>query len=65
MDYLKINKQLWNNKTKIHVESDFYNNDNFIKGNSSLNPIELELLGNVEGKSILHLQCHFGKDTIS
>lgn len=65
MDYLKINKQLWNNKTKIHVESDFYNNDNFIKGNSSLNPIELELLGNVEGKSILHLQCHFGQDTIS
>ena len=65
MDYLKINKQLWNNKVKIHVESDFYNNDHFIKGKSSLNPIELELLGNVEGKSILHLQCHFGQDTIS
>lgn len=65
MDYLKINKQLWNNKVKVHVESDFYDNDNFINGNSSLNPIELELLGDVKGKSILHLQCHFGQDTIS
>ena len=65
MDYLKINKQLWNNKVKVHVESDFYDNDNFIKGNSSLNPIELELLGDVNAKSILHLQCHFGQDTIS
>ena len=27
--------------------------------------IELTLLGDVRGKSILHLQCHFGQDTIS
>lgn len=65
MDYLKINKELWNNKTDIHVNSDFYDNENFIKGKSSLNSIELELLGDVKGKSILHLQCHFGQDTIS
>ncbi|MEL6943814.1 MAG: class I SAM-dependent methyltransferase, partial [Bacteroidota bacterium] len=32
---------------------------------SSLNPIELELLGNLEGKTILHLQCHFGLDSLS
>lgn len=36
-----------------------------MKGNSSLNPIELDLLGDVKGKTILHLQCHFGQDTIS
>ncbi|TXB66790.1 class I SAM-dependent methyltransferase [Vicingus serpentipes] len=65
MDYLKINKELWNKKTDIHVNSDFYDNENFIKGKSSLNSIELELLGDVKGKSILHLQCHFGQDTIS
>jgi len=39
--------------------------ENFIKGKTSLNEIELDLLGNIEGKSILHLQCHFGQDTIS
>lgn len=37
----------------------------FLKGESSLNPVELNLLGDVSGKSILHLQCHFGQDSIS
>ncbi len=65
MDYLKINKKLWNDKVAVHVDSDFYNNKEFIKTKSSLNPIELELLGDIKGKSVLHLQCHFGQDTIS
>ncbi len=64
-DYLKLNKEAWNKRTIAHLESSFYDNESFIKGRSSLNPIELELLGNVEGKSILHLQCHFGQDSIS
>ncbi len=65
MDYSEINRQLWNAKTDIHYSSEFYNVDEFLKGKSSLNPIELELLGDVGGKSILHLQCHFGLDTLS
>ncbi|MCF8359211.1 MAG: class I SAM-dependent methyltransferase [Prolixibacteraceae bacterium] len=65
MDYSEINRQLWNAKTDIHFNSEFYNVDYFLKGKSSLNPIELELLGDVGGKSILHLQCHFGLDTLS
>ncbi|MFY0651432.1 MAG: class I SAM-dependent methyltransferase [Cyclobacteriaceae bacterium] len=39
--------------------------DAFIAGDTSLKEIELQLLGSVEGKSILHLQCHFGQDTLS
>jgi len=65
MDYIGINKKLWNNKTDIHYKSDFYNVDAFVKGKSSLNPIEIELLGDIKGKKILHLQCHFGMDSIS
>ncbi len=63
--YLTINKTLWNDQVDIHYDSDFYNVPNFIAGKSSLNPIELELLGNISGKSVLHLQCHFGQDSIS
>jgi ubiquinone/menaquinone biosynthesis C-methylase UbiE len=37
----------------------------FKQGKSSLNDIELKLLGNVKGLSILHLQCHFGQDSLS
>jgi len=64
-DYIKINKESWNNKTDIHYNSKFYDTPSFIKGRSSLNDIELNLLGDIKGKSILHLQCHFGQDTIS
>ncbi|SMC42222.1 class I SAM-dependent methyltransferase [Moheibacter sediminis] len=64
-NYLEINKKSWNNRTSVHLESEFYDVKSFLEGKSSLNSIELELLGNVEGKSILHLQCHFGQDTIS
>ena len=64
-NYIEINRQSWNNRTEIHLNSEFYDLENFLKGKSSLNEIELNLLGDIKGKNILHLQCHFGKDTIS
>jgi SAM-dependent methyltransferase len=64
-DYLAINKKAWNTRTRINIESAFYDMAGFLKGASSLNEIELQLLGNVAGQSILHLQCHFGQDTLS
>ncbi len=64
-EYISINKSLWNKRTEIHLKSDFYNLDDFLHGKNSLNEIELNLLGNIQNKSILHLQCHFGQDTIS
>lgn len=56
---------MWNNITDLNFESDFYDVESFRKGKSSLKPIELELFGDVNGKKILHLQCHFGMDSIS
>ncbi|MCW3785236.1 class I SAM-dependent methyltransferase [Plebeiibacterium sediminum] len=52
-------------KTDIHYNSEFYDIKSFKEGQSSLKPVELELLGDITGKSVLHLQCHFGMDTIS
>jgi SAM-dependent methyltransferase len=65
MNYIEINRKLWNDKTDVNFKSDFYDVDSFLAGTSSLKPIELDLLGDIHGKSILHLQCHFGMDTIS
>lgn len=62
---IRSNRELWNNRAKIHVDSPFYDVPGFIKGRSTLNQIDLDLLGDVRGKSILHLQCHFGLDTLS
>ncbi len=63
--YMEINRQSWNNRTDTHIQSEFYDQAGFLKGKNSLNDIELNLLGKIKGKSILHLQCHFGQDTIS
>ncbi|MDC7999076.1 class I SAM-dependent methyltransferase [Gilvibacter sediminis] len=65
MDYKAINKASWNTRTAAHVTSEFYDLPGFLKGKNSLNSIELELLGEVKSKSILHLQCHFGQDSLS
>ena len=64
-DYLAINKKAWDSKTQYHVASPFYDMDSFMQGRSSLTPIETALLGDLAGKRVLHLQCHFGQDTIS
>ena len=49
-DYIQVNKALWNKKTTIHIASKFYDNENFLKGQTSLKSIELALLGNVKDK---------------
>lgn len=64
-NYKEINRQSWNNKVEIHINSEFYDMNRFLSGESSLNPVEIGLLGDIRGKRILHLQCHFGQDTIS
>jgi len=63
--FLDINRELWNERTELHYKSDFYGINDFIAGKSSLNSIELDLLGDVKGLKVLHLQCHFGQDSIS
>ncbi len=64
-NYKEVNRKLWNERTKVHVQSEFYDVASFKQGKSTLNSIELDLFGNVSGKSVLHLQCHFGLDSLS
>lgn len=63
--YFQSNKDSWNKRTNVHKDSAFYDLDSFKNGKTSLNAIELKELGNVKDKTLLHLQCHFGMDTLS
>ena len=63
-NYFEVNRATWNKKVSVHAQSDLYNMKAFKAGESSLNPYELKALANVKGKSLLHLQCHFGQDTL-
>jgi len=64
-DYFETNRQGWNARTELHKESDFYDLKSFKAGKSSLFKIVDGLLSDIEDKSLLHLQCHFGMDTLS
>lgn len=63
--WIEINKDLWNKKTDLHIQSEFYDQSSFMEGRNSLNAIELDILGDIDGLNVLHLQCHFGQDTMS
>ena len=63
--YFKANMHHWNGVTPIHARSSFYDLKGFRTGRSTLTPVEREEVGEVRGKSLLHLQCHFGLDTLS
>ena len=63
--YFAQNRELWNESTPIHVRSPFYDVGGFKAGRTSLKSVELAEVGDVEGKRLLHLQCHFGMDTLS
>lgn len=64
-EYLRGNRDHWDEMVPYHERSEFYDVAGFKAGKSSLKSIELEELGDVAGKSLLHLQCHFGMDTLS
>src|SRR3954469_10522902 len=63
--YFEANKKLWNDWTLLHETSDDYDLEGFRREPMSLRSLELAEVGDVAGKSLLHVQCHFGKDTLS
>jgi SAM-dependent methyltransferase len=64
-EYLTANQALWDEWVKINSASKLYDLESFKAGRCSLKALELEEVGDVQGKSLLHLQCHFGMDSLS
>lgn len=64
-NYIQANHKLWNEWTKLHLNSNYYNLDGLKAGIITLGAIERNEVGDVLGKSLLHLQCHFGLDTLA
>lgn len=64
-DPVEANRRLWDARTPIHVGSAFYDVDGFRGGRSTLHDLEIGEVGPVDGRTLLHLQCHFGLDTLS
>jgi SAM-dependent methyltransferase len=63
--YLSMNRDLWDEWTAIHEGSEFYDLASFREGGVRLREYELQDIGDMAGRSVLHLQCHFGMDSLS
>lgn len=63
--YFRANRKSWDQLADLHRDAPFYDLAAFKEGKERLRSIELAELGNVTGKSLLHLQCHFGLDTLA
>jgi SAM-dependent methyltransferase len=59
------NRRSWDERTPLHLASPFYDVPGVLAGRSTLHPFEVDELGTVDGMDLVHLQCHFGLDTIS
>lgn len=64
-DYFEMNRIGWDGRVDAHYRSRFYDVEGFLRGACSLREIERAELGDVSGRRLLHLQCHFGLDTLS
>ncbi|MCB2231645.1 class I SAM-dependent methyltransferase [bacterium] len=59
------NRLAWNQMVDLHINHPEYLTRHVIDGGSSLKKIELDAIGDVKGKKLLHLMCQFGLDTLS
>src|SRR5580704_19519124 len=64
MNWLETNRRNWDERVKIHLAAESYDLRPLREGRGRLTPIEEAELGPLEGIRILHLQCHFGRDSL-
>ncbi|MFF4248170.1 class I SAM-dependent methyltransferase [Streptomyces sp. NPDC001822] len=64
-DWYETNRARWDERVPIHAAGEFYGLDAFLAGRDALRAFEVEEVGDVTGRTLLHLQCHIGVDTLS
>ncbi|BCN52010.1 MULTISPECIES: class I SAM-dependent methyltransferase [Prescottella] len=73
-DAIAANRANWNERADVHASSQMYDVDGFLADperistvvRNDLSVLEPHLSGTgIRGRSLLHLQCHIGTDTIS
>ena len=64
--HFETNRAWWDGVVPIHEASRGYDRAGFLRGEKPLCPVERAELGPlVAGRTLLHLQCHFGIDTLN
>jgi SAM-dependent methyltransferase len=64
-DWRAANRANWDERVQVHLGAGGYDLAPLREGRGRLNAIEEPELGPVDGRRVLHLQCHFGRDTLT
>jgi SAM-dependent methyltransferase len=64
-DWRAANRANWDERVQVHLGTSGYDLAPLRAGHGRLNAIEEAELGSVKGLRVLHLQCHFGRDTLT
>lgn len=59
------NRANWDDRVAIHLASDMYGVEGWLAGDRDPRPWEADAIGDVTGLDVVHLQCHFGLDSLS
>ena len=67
LDYIHTNRANWDERVGIHLRDDagFYRVEAFLNGEDVRPDIDRKEMHEFAGIDVLHLQCHFGLDTLS
>src|SRR3974390_1524574 len=65
-DFFAANRRNWDERVAIHRadRSGFYAVEQFWAGGKELLAVKWGELGDIAGRRVVHLQCHFGLDTL-
>ena len=63
--YFDANLARWDESVAVHAASEGYDLAGYLRGEKTLYAVETDEVGDVRGKTLLHLQCHFGMDTLN
>ena len=63
--YREANRAMWDDRTGIHLESRFYDVEGWLTEARGPRRREIDALGDITGLTLVHLQCHFGLDTLA
>jgi SAM-dependent methyltransferase len=65
-DWRRINRENWDDRVRVHAQSTLYDLPGYrARPYSTLRPFEEAEIGDLAGRSLVHLQCHMGQDTLS
>ncbi len=62
---VNVNRSWWNERAAVHGQDDVYDTRGFLAGRPTLYRLDLDIVGDVTGRDLIHLQCHTGMDTLS